>query len=84
MRAKRAYPPRSAGHPPYRAVAKTPRGPGPFDKHVVAPGRLAIHADRGLVLQQQPGEVAAGELAALIGVENLRPAVPGERFLTDG
>ena len=57
------------------------RAPEPLDKHVVAPGRLAIHADRDLVLQQQPGEVAAGELAALVGVENFRAAVAGERFL---
>jgi hypothetical protein len=57
------------------------RAPEPLDKHVVAPSRLAIHADRDLVLQQQPGEVTAGELAALIGVEYLRPTVPSERFL---
>ena len=57
------------------------RAPEPLDKHVVAPGRLAIHADRDLVPQQQPGEVAAGKLAALIGVEYLRLAMPGERLL---
>ncbi len=55
------------------------RAPEPLDKHVVAPGSLAIHADRDLVPQQQPGEVAAGELAPLIGLEDLRFAVPGER-----
>ena len=37
--------------------------------------RLAIHADRDFVGEQNVGENLAGELAALIGVENLRSAV---------
>ena len=43
--------------------------PEPLDKHIVAPGTLAIHADRDLVLEEHAGEVVAGELAALIRVE---------------
>jgi hypothetical protein len=33
------------------------------------------------VALQGVGEIVAGELAALVGIENLRPAVLGERFL---
>src|SRR5215212_7923175 len=55
--------------------------PEPFDEDVVAPGTLAIHADRDLVLQQQIGEVRASELAPLIGVEDVRLAMPGQGFL---
>src|SRR5439155_25818515 len=57
------------------------RAPEPLDEDVVAPGALAIHADRDRVLDQQAGELGAGELAALVGVEDLRPAVFGERLL---
>ncbi len=57
------------------------RAPEPCDEDVVALGCLAVHADGNLVFQQQPGEVTAGELAALVGIENLRLAVPGECFL---
>jgi hypothetical protein len=39
--------------------------PQALDKDVVAPGALAVHADRDLVLQQHLGEVVAGKLTAL-------------------
>ena len=39
------------------------------------------HADRDRVVQQQAGERGAGELAALVGIEDLRSAVPGQRLL---
>src|ERR1019366_4918968 len=52
------------------------RAPKPLDKHIVAPGAAAIHANGDRILQQKPGESGAGELTALVGVENLRPAVP--------
>src|SRR5918994_180850 len=55
--------------------------PEPLDKDVVAPGPFAIHADRDLVLEQHAGEVVAGELTTLIGVEDLRPLIPGKRLL---
>ena len=56
------------------------RAPHPFDEHVVAPASLAVHRDADAVPVEQPGELAARELAALIGVEDLRLAVPGDRF----
>src|SRR5215217_7396216 len=56
------------------------RSPQPLDEDVVAPSALAVHADGDLVPGQHTGEGLAGELAALIGVEDLRPAVTGERF----
>ena len=40
------------------------RFPQAFDEHVVAPAALAIHADGDAVLEQQLGELDAGELAA--------------------
>src|SRR5665647_3710943 len=57
------------------------RPPQPLDEHVIAPGTAAIHADRDGVLQQQASECGAGELTALVGVENLWPTVSGERLL---
>src|SRR3974390_1176870 len=57
------------------------RSPEPLDEDVVAPGALAVHADLDAVVGQQTGEGGAGELAALIGVEDLGLAVPGQGFL---
>src|SRR3954468_23650251 len=54
------------------------RSPEPLDEDVVAPGTLAVHADGDPVPGQHTGEGPAGELAALIGVEDLRPAVAGQ------
>src|SRR5215212_8657625 len=56
------------------------RPPEPLDEDVVAPGTLAVHADGDAGLVQHAGEVVAGELRALIGVEDLRPAVAGQRL----
>src|SRR3954466_7057699 len=56
------------------------RSPEPLDEDVVAPGTLAVHADGDPVPGQHTGEGPAGELAALIGVEDLRPAVAGQRL----
>src|SRR3954462_11093633 len=57
------------------------RPPEPLDEDVVAPGALAAHAygDAGLV--QHVGEALAGELRALVGVEDLGPAMTGDVFL---
>src|SRR5215218_9721138 len=49
------------------------RSPEPLNEDVVAPGTLAVHADGDPVPGQRTGEGLAGELAALIGVEDLRP-----------
>src|SRR5204862_3410620 len=45
--------------------------PQPLDKDVVHVAALAIHADRDLVPLQGAGEVVAGDLAALVGIEDL-------------
>src|SRR5580704_18401448 len=55
--------------------------PQPLDEDVVNVAALAIHADGDRVALQGVGEIIAGELAALVGIEDLRPAVLGERFL---
>src|SRR5712672_2426655 len=55
--------------------------PQPLDEDVVHVAPLAIHANRDLVPAQHAGEVVAGELAALVGVEDLRPTKASERFL---
>ena len=55
--------------------------PQPFDKDVVHAAALAVHADHDLMGLQNAGEVLAGELAALVGVEDLGPTVSRERFL---
>src|SRR5688500_20133202 len=57
------------------------RSPEPLDENVVAPRTLAVHADGDAGLVQHAGEVVAGELRALIGVEDLRPAMAGDGFL---
>src|SRR5664279_5735967 len=57
------------------------RTPKALDKNVVPPGTAAIHAHGNLVVQQQPGEGRACELRTLIGIENLRPPISGERLL---
>src|SRR4051794_35311019 len=57
------------------------RAPYPFDEHVVAPAAFAVHRDADAVAMEQPSELAARKLAALIGVEDLRFAVPGDRLL---
>src|SRR5688572_2597243 len=54
------------------------RSPEPLDEDVVAPGTLAVHADGDPISGQRTGESLAGELAALIGVEDLWPAVAGQ------
>ena len=55
--------------------------PEPFHKHVVTPSAFAIHADLDTIVFQQAGEFLAGELAALVGVEDFRSTVAVDRFL---
>ena len=55
--------------------------PQPLDQHVVAPAAGAIHADSDVVLLEEPRELLAGELAALVGVEELRRAIAGQGLL---
>ena len=56
------------------------RLPQSLDKNVVPPGPLAVPADPNIVRLEQTGELVAGELATLIGVEDLRATVPVEGF----
>jgi hypothetical protein len=56
------------------------RPPQPLDEHVVAPSSLAVHADRDLPATERAGECSTSELAALVGVEDLRLAEPRQRF----
>ena len=47
--------------------------PQAFHKHVVPPTALAVHADGNAIAAQCLGECVTGELAAVIGIEYLRP-----------
>ena len=53
----------------------------PLDKDVVQAPALAVHADHDRVPFQGAGKVVAGELTALIGIEDLWRAIARERFL---
>src|ERR1700704_5900135 len=57
------------------------RPPKPLDKDIVAPRTFAVHADGDAVFEQHAGKLGAGELAALIGVENFRLAMFRQGFL---
>jgi len=47
--------------------------PQPFYEDIVHAPALAVHADLNALRQQPAGKGVAGELAALVGVEDLRP-----------
>ena len=55
--------------------------PETLDEHIVPPSRFAIHADGDLVFYKKTGKRRTRKLTALIGVEDLRLAVPVDRFL---
>src|SRR5450631_4735971 len=55
--------------------------PQPLDEDVVPPGALAVHADSDPIFDQHAGECRAGELAALIRVEDFRLAVASKSVL---
>lgn len=57
------------------------RAPQPLDHDIVAPGAAAVHADGNLFSHQNTGEGLAGELAALVRIENLRFAIARQSFL---
>lgn len=54
--------------------------PYSFDKDVVDPTAFAVHADPDAVGLENVSKFGAGELVALVGVEDLRPAVLADRF----
>ena len=47
--------------------------PEPFDEDVIGKATAAVHADGNPMGAQHAGEVVVGELAALVGVEDLGP-----------
>src|SRR6267142_3264521 len=55
--------------------------PQPFDEHIVPPGSFAVHADGDAIAGEHAGEGRAGKLRALVGVEDVRPAVTGQSIL---
>ena len=56
------------------------RAPEALYEYVVAPAALAIHADGDLLAVEDVGERRAGELRALVAVEDVRFAMPRQRF----
>jgi len=55
--------------------------PQALDEHIVPPSRFAIHADGDLVFYKEAGNAHSRKLTAVIGVEDLRLAVPVNRLL---
>ena len=55
--------------------------PQAFNENVVHATTPAIHRDFDFCIFEHSGKVGAGELAALIGIENLRFAVSGQGFM---
>ena len=56
------------------------RSSEPLNEHVVAPSAFSVHADGDFFPEQNAGEFAAGELTALIRIENIRFAIPADRL----
>ena len=54
--------------------------PGSFHKHVIPPAACAVHADLNAVMSEKSCEHMAGELAPLIGVEDLGAAILCDRL----
>ena len=54
------------------------RLPEALDEDVVAPGPFAIHTELAALGFDRLDEIGGRELAALIGVDDLRPPVTGE------
>src|SRR5712672_4430894 len=55
--------------------------PKPLDEHVVSPSSFAIHTDGNAVAGEDAVKGHTGELRALVGVEDVRPAVTRESIL---
>ncbi len=56
------------------------RPPEPLDEDIVHAAAPAVHGDRHACVLEHIGEVGAGKLAALVGVEDLGLAVSGQRL----
>jgi hypothetical protein len=57
------------------------RAPQPLDENIVQAAPAAVHGDRHTGVPERVGEGLAGELAALIRIEDLRAAVSIQRLL---
>ena len=57
------------------------RSPEPFDKNIIAPTALAIHADFNSIGFEKACKFGAGKLAALVGVKDIRTAIKRYSFL---
>ena len=57
------------------------RLPKPFDEDIVSPAALAVHADPDVAILEHLSKLGAGELAALVGIEDLGCAEAGKGFL---
>src|SRR3954454_10302545 len=57
------------------------RPPQAFDEDVIHPAAATIHRDPDSGRRQHAREGGAGELASLVGIEDLRPTEPRQRFL---
>jgi len=49
--------------------------PEPFNKHIIHPAALAVHADSNALVLEDIGKAFTGELAALVTVEDIRRAM---------
>src|SRR5438552_2473505 len=58
------------------------RAPQPLDEDIVHPPAAAVHRDLDASLSERASEGRAGELAALVGVEDLRLAETRQRQFT--
>ena len=76
----RDAPPRRFGRPGGR-LPVCDRPPEPFDKDIVAPRALAVHAHRDLGVLQGREKGDGGERAALIRVHDFRPTMPARASL---
>ena len=56
------------------------RLPEPLDEDVVSPAPFTIHADADAARLERASELQTGELAALVGVEDLGLAIAGKGF----
>ena len=57
------------------------RSPQPLDEHIVHPATRAIHRDANASLLEHVGEVTAGELAALVALEDLGRVIVLQRLV---
>ena len=57
------------------------RFPQALDEHIVPPGSAPIHAEFATPFLDGLHEFMRGELAALVGIHNLRPAIAAECLL---